>query len=124
MTRMLHPNLHLISALLLAPLAALPAASAPDKPAPTKPAPAPAPAKPPAKADAKAAAAAAAQAYYKQTPLFNPYPTPDKSWNVKTLGPVGIGIDLPPPGFTMVVANVEKGSPAEEDRPVQEGADY
>ena len=77
----------------------------------------------PAKAAAKAAAAEAAQAYYTQTPLFNPYPSPTdkKGWNIKNLGPVGIGIDLTSPGFTMVVANVEKGSPAEKTGQLKKG---
>ncbi len=47
--------------------------------------------------------------------LFLPGPVPnDKgAWNVKNLGPVGIGMDLKSPDLTMVVSNVEKGSPAE-----------
>lgn len=73
----------------------------------------------PAKPAAAAAPAAAkpatpAKTYYTQNPLFNPFPTPDakSAWNVKNLGPVGIGINLTAPGLTMVVSNIEKDSPA------------
>ena len=46
--------------------------------------------------------------------LFLPAPSPGdkKPWNVRNFGPVGIGIDLTAPGFTMVIKNVEPGSPA------------
>ena len=57
---------------------------------------------------------AQAQGYYKERPLFHPYPPASgkPTWEVKNLGPVGIGIDLKAPAFTMVINNVEKGSPA------------
>ena len=46
--------------------------------------------------------------------LFFPEPKVGKKWNVKNLGPVGLGIDIVKPGFTMKIQNVEKGSPAEK----------
>ena len=68
-------------------------------------------------AQKKNAAADSGPAYYTPatTPIFNPFPnvTDKKSWLVKNLGPVGIGINLIRPGMTMQINNVEKGSPAE-----------
>lgn len=63
------------------------------------------------------------QGYYTQSPIFLPNPTPDdkKPWNIKNFGPVGIGIDLTKPGFTMVISNVEKGSPAEKTGQLKKG---
>jgi hypothetical protein len=58
--------------------------------------------------------ATAQSGYFTEAPLFHPHPKPgDKNaWNVKNFGPVGIGIDLKAPGFTMEIKNVEEGSPA------------
>ncbi len=56
-------------------------------------------------------------------PTFFPNPdvTKNDTWVVKNLGPVGIGIDLKRPGMTMVINNVEKGSPAEATGKLQKG---
>jgi len=45
--------------------------------------------------------------YYTTPAIFLPCPTFNgkAAWNIKNLGPVGIGIDLKSPGFTMVVSN-------------------
>ena len=69
------------------------------------------------------AVSAASSSYYTQPPRFQPSPTPDdkKPWNVKNFGPVGIGIDLTKPGFTMVISSVEKGSPAEKTGQLKTG---
>lgn len=55
-----------------------------------------------------------AQGYYKQATIFQPAPQPNdkRPWNIRNFGPVGLGIDLRQPGFTMHVKNVEPGSPA------------
>lgn len=56
--------------------------------------------------------------------LFSPHPKPGKKpWKVKNLGPVGIGIDLTkkPKWPTMVIANVEKGSPADKTGKLKKG---
>ena len=52
--------------------------------------------------------------YYKIPPTFRPFPSASdtKAWDIKNFGPVGIGILLKRPGFTMVISNVEEGSPA------------
>ncbi len=80
---------------------------------PTQPKPA---AAQPIKAPSQPAADAQA-AYYTEatTPLFNPFPNINdrRTWLVRNLGPVGIGINLIRPGMTMQIHNVEKGSPAE-----------
>jgi len=57
--------------------------------------------------------APAADSYYKEIPLFTTAPSPEKSVNtIARFGPVGIGIDLVQPAFTMQVQNIEEGSPA------------
>jgi hypothetical protein len=50
------------------------------------------------------------------TPTFHPHPIPgsDKPWGVKNFGPVGIGLNLSGPDFTMTITNIEPGSPAEK----------
>jgi Family of unknown function (DUF6288) len=71
--------------------------------------------------------ATAQTGYYAQPPLFHPQPNPNPKapWNVRNLGPVGIGIDLAidqkQTGFTMVISNVEKGSPAEKTGKFKKG---
>lgn len=57
--------------------------------------------------------AMAGSEYYKVHPLFNPHPVENRNWTVSRFGPVGIGIDLTAPIFTMKIRNVEAGSPAE-----------
>lgn len=63
--------------------------------------------------------------YYTVPPMFLPAPSSvgKKSWNVKTFGPVGIGIALKPlkPGFQMVINNVEEGSPAAATGKLEKG---
>jgi hypothetical protein len=51
-------------------------------------------------------------AYYQVQPIYIPYPQPGKKWNINRYGPVGLGIDLVAPAFTMQISNVEEGSPA------------
>ncbi|PQJ28688.1 DUF6288 domain-containing protein, partial [Rubritalea profundi] len=53
-------------------------------------------------------------AYYNGSTIFQPRPEVNgkKPWNVQNFGPVGLGIDLVKPNFTMVITNVEEGSPA------------
>lgn len=51
--------------------------------------------------------------YYKEPPLFSTAPSPEKSVNtIARFGPVGMGIDLVQPAFTMTIKNIEEGSPA------------
>lgn len=51
--------------------------------------------------------------YYKEHPLFHPFPREDKKiQSIDRFGPVGIGIELRQPAFRMRIKNVEKGSPA------------
>ena len=51
--------------------------------------------------------------FYKDPSLFSTRPSEKKSLqNIKRFGPVGMGIDLIQPAFTMRIANVEEGSPA------------
>ncbi len=57
---------------------------------------------------------AIAEGYYKGTPQFHMYPETNASrYILKRFGPVGIGLDLRRPNFTMHITGVEKGSPAE-----------
>lgn len=71
---------------------------------------------------AKASASAIpVDSYYKVPAVFIPFPEPGKNWSIKYYGPVGIGIDLISPPFTMSISNVEKGSPAEATGKLKKG---
>jgi hypothetical protein len=59
--------------------------------------------------------------YYKVPAIFTPFPEPGKDWSIKYYGPVGIGIDLISPPFTMRINNVEAGSPAEAAGKLKKG---
>jgi hypothetical protein len=59
--------------------------------------------------------------YYKVPAIYIPFPEPGKDWSIKYYGPVGIGIDLISPPFTMRISNVEKGSPAEAAGKLKKG---
>ncbi len=52
-------------------------------------------------------------AYYKVHPMFHPFPDDKaKLQSIDRFGPVGIGIELLQPAFSMRIKNVEEGSPA------------
>jgi hypothetical protein len=74
-------------------------------------------------AQQKAAAGAASPgaSYYKVAPVFIPHPEPGKNWGIRQYGPVGIGIDLISPPFTIQISSVEKGSPAEATGKLKKG---
>lgn len=56
-----------------------------------------------------------AESFYKRPALFSTRPNEkDSLQHIKRFGPVGIGIDLLNPGFKMRIANIEKGSPADQ----------
>ncbi|MBC8875771.1 MAG: PDZ domain-containing protein [Planctomycetes bacterium] len=58
-------------------------------------------------------AAATENSFYEEPPLFSTAPSPEKSLQTITrFGPVGMGIDLIQPAFTMQIHNIEEGSPA------------
>ncbi len=61
--------------------------------------------------------------HFTEIPMFKPHPNPGdaKPWNVRNFGTVGIGMDLKAPGFTMVISNVEKGSPADKSGKLKPG---
>lgn len=59
--------------------------------------------------------------YYKVPAIFTPFPEPGRDWSIKSYGPVGIGIDLISPPFTMRINNLEKGSPAEATGKLKKG---
>jgi len=57
--------------------------------------------------------AAADRSFYKGPALFSTRPSETKSLQtIKRFGPVGMGIDLVQPAFTMKIHNIEGGSPA------------
>jgi len=59
------------------------------------------------------AAAAAEDSFYKRPALFSTRPSETKSLQtIKRFGPVGMGVDLVQPAFTMKIHNIEEGSPA------------
>jgi hypothetical protein len=52
--------------------------------------------------------------YYTEAPQFHTWPDPNAArYIIKRFGPVGIGLELRKPSFTMHITGVEKGSPAE-----------
>ena len=52
--------------------------------------------------------------YYTEVPQFHTWPDPNAArYKIKRFGPVGIGLELRKPSFTMHIVNVEEGSPAE-----------
>jgi len=56
---------------------------------------------------------AAADDYYKQEPQFHMWPDPGAArYKIARFGPVGIGLELRQPAFTMHIVNIEEGSPA------------
>jgi len=60
--------------------------------------------------------------FYKEAQLFSTAPSPEKSLqSVDRFGPVGIGIELIQPAFTMRVKNVEEGSPAAATGKLEKG---
>jgi hypothetical protein len=51
--------------------------------------------------------------YYTEAPQFHTWPDPNAArYKIKRFGPVGIGLELRKPNFTMHIVNVEEGSPA------------
>ena len=66
----------------------------------------------------------AADSYYTVPPIFHPAPDAGprgRDWHVQNFGPVGIGINLTKPAFTMVINHVEAGSPAAATGKLQKG---
>jgi hypothetical protein len=60
--------------------------------------------------------------YYTQRPLFLPAPDSRSArWKVPHFGPVGIGIDLVKPNFTMLITRVDKDSPADKTGKLRTG---
>jgi hypothetical protein len=58
--------------------------------------------------------------------FFAPFPKfegrgSQKSWLIKTFGPVGVGILMTKPDMTLKINNVEEGSPAAQTRKLKEG---
>lgn len=66
-------------------------------------------------------AVAAYADYYTEEPIFIPYPKPGQTWVIENYGPVGIGLELIDPAFTMRIRNVEPGSPAEATGMLKKG---
>ncbi len=66
--------------------------------------------------------AAETGSYYKGDKLFSTRPSEKKSLNTITrFGPVGMGIDLIKPTFTMRIKNIEEGSPAADTGKLKKG---
>jgi hypothetical protein len=66
--------------------------------------------------------AISAAPYYKEPNVFSTAPDPTKSLNnIKRFGPVGMGIDLIQPAFTMRISNIEEGSPAAATGKLEKG---
>jgi len=60
--------------------------------------------------------------YYKESPLFHYYPASDAPrWTIGRLGPIGLRVHLLQPAFTMQIAGIEPGSPADGTGKLREG---
>ncbi len=56
---------------------------------------------------------ASADDYYSEEPQFHMWPDPDGArYKIERFGPIGIGLELRKPNFTMHIVNIEEGSPA------------
>ena len=61
-----------------------------------------------------ACSTATAEDYYEGEPQFHMWPDPGAArYKIARFGPVGVGLELRQPAFTMHIVNVEEGSPAE-----------
>ncbi|MFK7851160.1 MAG: DUF6288 domain-containing protein [Akkermansiaceae bacterium] len=69
-----------------------------------------------------ASLAPAKDEFYAEPPLFHFTPDPNASTNtIGRLGPIGIGLELRKPNFTMHIRSVEEGSPAAETGKLKKG---
>ena len=60
-----------------------------------------------------ASLAPAKEDFFTEQPLFHYFPDPNAPTNtIGRLGPLGLGLELRKPAFTMHISNVEEGSPA------------
>ncbi len=60
--------------------------------------------------------------FYTESPLFHYTPDPNASTNtIGRLGPIGLGLELRKPAFTMHISNVEEGSPAAKAGKLKKG---
>ena len=59
--------------------------------------------------------------FYVRQAFFAFRPKHDRNSSIDRFGPVGIGIDLIKPAFTMIVRNIESGSPADKTRKLKKG---
>ena len=59
--------------------------------------------------------------FYSRADFFAFRPAHNRGGSINRFGPVGIGIDLGQPAFTMKVRNVEPGSPAEKTGKIKKG---
>ena len=67
-------------------------------------------------------AISSAQNYYSKEPQFHMFPDPTAArYNIKRFGPVGVGLELRQPNFTMHIVNVEEGSPAATTGKIKKG---
>ncbi len=63
-----------------------------------------------------------AEKYYKEEPQFHEWPkSKDARYHINRIGPIGIGLELIQPAFTMRISNVEKGSPAHATGQLKKG---
>jgi len=64
----------------------------------------------------------AADTFYKEPQLFSTAPGPEKSLqSIDRFGPVGMGIELIQPAFTMRIKNIEEGSPTAATGKLEKG---
>jgi hypothetical protein len=60
--------------------------------------------------------------YYAEDPIFHMWPDPGAArYKIKRFGPIGIGLELRRPNFTMHIVNIEEGSPAAASGELKKG---
>jgi hypothetical protein len=65
---------------------------------------------------------AAAEGYYRKQPQFHFYPDEKGlTYTIQRVGPLGFGVELRQPAFTMYVADIEAGSPADKTGKLKKG---
>lgn len=66
--------------------------------------------------------AATADGYYREHPSFHFFPDPKAvKYEIQRLGPLGFGVELRQPAFTMIISGVEEGAPADKTGQLKKG---
>jgi hypothetical protein len=71
---------------------------------------------------AQAEQAVVAEDYYRESPQFHFFPDPKGlSYTLQRVGPLGFGVELRQPAFTIYISGIEEGSPAAKTGKLKKG---